>query len=515
MLKPNLKTKQDSFSPTEEQQICIDVSKTGKNIAIHAGAGCTKTSTLEMIARNLKHKSILYIAFNKSVAEEAQKRFPSNTVCKTIHSIAYDKIVRKTGFAKWGRIIGYWDRKAIQDLISNPFIDASSIIEILTGFCQSAEKDIYSFYEKTYPFSENDTIISVASTIWGTISNPKGNFKITHDVYLKLFQLSNPDLSEYDVIMLDEFQDTNPVCLDIFLSQKENGVQLIAVGDEAQAIYSWRGAVNAFDYISNESWEHLTLSESFRFGKNIEEIANQILYSMNSKLILKGRGVNNENSKSEAILVRNNSTLFDYLLHCADNNKKVLVIADLKDLWSKLWTAFWMRKSRDENKTDYGKYPDPYIKGFGTWKELCNSSEPEAKKIVKILTKTNDVSFGEFTGLIAAQKKVDSCIVVDENLERPDVVLVSGHKSKGLEWDYITIADDFIPYFNPKNEDIEETWNKFVEEQGLNLLYVAVTRAKKDIFCSKHLTRFISCISEAKHCNFYNLSSLLSEMYES
>ncbi|APS68750.1 hypothetical protein AVI55_16905 (plasmid) [Piscirickettsia salmonis] len=42
---------------------------------------------------------------------------------------------------------------------------------------------------------------------------------ITHDGYLKLYQLSKPILNQYDFIMLDEAQDANPAILDIFERQ--------------------------------------------------------------------------------------------------------------------------------------------------------------------------------------------------------------------------------------------------------------------------------------------------------
>ena len=48
------------------------------------------------------------------------------------------------------------------------------------------------------------------------------NFPCSHDTYLKLYQLSGPDLSaQYDIIAIDEFQDTVPVLEDIVMKQKK------------------------------------------------------------------------------------------------------------------------------------------------------------------------------------------------------------------------------------------------------------------------------------------------------
>ena len=62
----------------------------------------------------------------------------------------------------------------------------------------------------------------------------------THDVYLKLYQLSKPSIQGYDYIMLDEAQDANPSILDILSHQQ---IQRIYVGDKNQQIYEFRGTI--------------------------------------------------------------------------------------------------------------------------------------------------------------------------------------------------------------------------------------------------------------------------------
>jgi excinuclease UvrABC helicase subunit UvrB len=94
----------NNFQMTDEQKEILSLSKEEKDIAIQALAGCTKTSTLKFIAeRNMKDS--LYIAFNKVIATEAEKEFPAWVKCKTIHSLAYGKIVKGTGFARLAGVI--------------------------------------------------------------------------------------------------------------------------------------------------------------------------------------------------------------------------------------------------------------------------------------------------------------------------------------------------------------------------------------------------------------------------
>lgn len=81
------------LKPTPEQEVARDLSCTGQHLKINAFAGAGKTSTLEFIANANFNKRILYLAFNKSIAEESSKRFPFNVTCKTSHSLAYGAIV--------------------------------------------------------------------------------------------------------------------------------------------------------------------------------------------------------------------------------------------------------------------------------------------------------------------------------------------------------------------------------------------------------------------------------------
>jgi hypothetical protein len=60
-------------------------------IVVEAGAGCAKTSSLDLYARSHPGDEMLYLAFNKSVKEEATKRFPRNVRCQTTHGAAYGR----------------------------------------------------------------------------------------------------------------------------------------------------------------------------------------------------------------------------------------------------------------------------------------------------------------------------------------------------------------------------------------------------------------------------------------
>lgn len=91
-----------SLKPLDLQMLKVNdgsFSVRGLNVISESSALCVagtgKTTTLVKFAEQRPHLRFLYVAFNKSVAREAQRRFPSNVDCKTVHSLAYSCVGRR------------------------------------------------------------------------------------------------------------------------------------------------------------------------------------------------------------------------------------------------------------------------------------------------------------------------------------------------------------------------------------------------------------------------------------
>lgn len=238
---------------TAEQQAIMG---TEGNIKINAVAGSGKTTTIIEYARTRPQgSSILYLAFNKAVKLEAAKKFAAKDLhhvkVETAHSLAYRHVVYQHQYEV--RQQGYRTHEIAEllDLKGNgekhaAFIVASHINKFITYFCNSrAEKvqqlnylDVVSdpkakvFVKTMYPYIEQQTRQLLARM-------DRGDIAITHDFYLKKFQLKNPKLP-FDYILFDEAQDASAAMLDIFLKQTATKV---IVGDTHQQIYGWRYAV--------------------------------------------------------------------------------------------------------------------------------------------------------------------------------------------------------------------------------------------------------------------------------
>ena len=348
----------------------------------------------------------------------------------------------------------------------------SNVQELIREFCQSSYFILRLFvleYMKgnlEFDSEMEKEYIDMADHLWKSMTDKKANWKISHDIYLKLFQLSKPDLSsKYKLILLDEMQDSNPVTLDIFYRQ-QGKVQLIGVGDKYQGIYAWRGAVDAMLSVP-EGFITKYLSTNFRFNQDLADQANHILSYMGEEKGITGRG-NLTEITSKAVLVRNNSTLFNFLIQAANEGKKVFAIADLKDLFSQMYTAASLLSCKKGEKPKFGPYPHKKIAAYYTWKELVTDKSPDVRKIANLVAKCKP-------NVHVAITKAKSCLV--ENEELANITLVTGHKSKGREWDEVTLSNDFLPVVGEYNT-IEEKIGEFISEQGMNLCYVAITRAR-------------------------------------
>jgi hypothetical protein len=71
------------LEPVEEQQHALRLFQTGESIRIDAYAGTGKTTTLRLLANSTPRRG-LYLAFNRSIASDAQSRFPLRFIVRRV-----------------------------------------------------------------------------------------------------------------------------------------------------------------------------------------------------------------------------------------------------------------------------------------------------------------------------------------------------------------------------------------------------------------------------------------------
>jgi superfamily I DNA/RNA helicase len=486
-----------SLQKTEEQIKIIQASKTHPKLKINAAAGSGKTSTLVMVSEENPVKS-LYLAFNKNMAEEAAQRFPAHVEVRTTHSLAYKtcgvviahKLRRPAGGYKnvcgTGSEIARHFKLAPFVVTNDKSISAiamgNAVKRTLANFEYSADREVMkkhvSYVEcekvsKVGTFDRikyADRILRYAQQLWEMRINPNNDVLATHDTYLKLYQLSDPDLSFYKIIYLDESQDSNECVLDVLLKQEG---RVVLVGDARQAIYGWRGAVNAMERVK---WPELKLTKSFRFGQEVADIANKVLLNDAGVVDMDIRGFEKmdtkvlmENPNEEYTWIfRTNAEMLATAVELILENRDINIQADISDYISLVESVLALRDDKKKNVKHIDVIP------FDTWNELAqdveHSSSGELKRVYK---------------QVLEGKAYQVVNVLKQYVPTPNakIRLISGHKSKGLEFDHVVLAHDFKGY----ETDDQGNYLGFSNPQEQNLLYVAATRAKKSLTVNQQI----------------------------
>lgn len=485
---------------TQEQKSIIN--STG-NIKINAVAGSGKTTTVIEYAKTRPANSrILYLAFNKSVKLEAIKKFQqqglTNVTVETAHSLAYKYIVFQSNYKI--RAQGYKTNE-IAELLNlqgneekhTEYIIANHINKFITYFCNSDQLKVQDLnYLDT--ISDPNARIFVTTFYKYILSQTrlllskmdKGEIEITHDFYLKKFQISNPKLP-FDYILFDEGQDASPAMLDVFF--KQNATKVI-VGDTHQQIYGWRFAVNSLEKADFETHH---LSTSFRFSQDIADLAMSVLkfkkHINNPQSIwIDGKGESSE-IKTKAILARTNLGLLLKAIEYVTEKKNVKHIYFEGNINSYTYadegaSLYDVLNLKNENRH---LIKDKLIKAMKNLKELED-----------YIGKTEDLQLGMMVEIVKEYgnkipkiiKTIKDKHVDGDEKEKAEMIFSTVHRCKGMEYDSVRLVEDFVSEETleklKKDKKPEEiNFTKLNEE--INLLYVAVTRAKSKLHIPESL----------------------------
>jgi hypothetical protein len=461
------------FEPTQEQVAIVEASLTGGSMVVEAGAGAAKTTSLELISRaKPKYESGVYVAYNRAIAGDAKAKFPKNTQCATAHSFAFRSVGVKFKHRLNGPRVTAKQTAAIlgvnggvsfgDDANFGPVKLALLAMGTVTKFCYSDDAQLTSRHVPFVPGTEKffhelaEIVTPYALKAWDDLIREDGRLRFQHDVYLKLWALSNPTLPG-DFVLLDEAQDANPVIEGVV---KRQDAQIIMVGDTAQQIYAWRGAQDAMGRFNAD--HRLTLSQSFRFGQAVADEANKWLELLNAPLRLKGF----DKIKSEivtldspkAILCRTNAQVVAEALHAQQAEKTVAIVGGTTEI------KMFAEAARDLMSGQGTSHPD--LTAFKSWGDVQEYVQDDAGSDLKVFVNLID-NYGVQTVMDVADKAVDEKFA--------NIIVSTAHKSKGREWSSVKIAADFR---EPVNEDGTPADPVKAE---CNLAYVSVTRAKDQL----------------------------------
>ena len=290
-----------------EEQLRVVKSEPGPAIVV-AGAGSGKTRVITYrvayLLNDLKMRErIILLTFTNKAAREMLSRvggiFPSYYQIVwggTFHHIAVRYLRRfaeKLGFKSNFAILDNEDSKELIDLSMDElsikrdsFVQSNVLLDIY-GLTINTLKSVEDIIFEKRPYLTR--YVEEISRIFIRYNQKKESSNLMDfDDILKYFYIllsQNQDVkkeivNEIGYVLVDEFQDTSPIQAEIsyLLASRDN--HIMVVGDDAQSIYSFRGASidNMLEFPKRfKDAQIFHLNSNYRSTKNILSIAQDVI----------------------------------------------------------------------------------------------------------------------------------------------------------------------------------------------------------------------------------------------
>jgi DNA helicase-2/ATP-dependent DNA helicase PcrA len=261
----------DYAAELNEQQLAAVTAPPGPILVI-AGAGSGKTRTLTyrvayLLENGIDPRNILLLTFTNKAAREMVNRVASFLPMDasglwggTFHSIG-NRILRRHGSAL-GYSSGFtiMDREDQKDLINSVAASAGidpkeirfpkgDVLAEIFSLAVNTELPLEALLAEKFPYFL--PLLDKIQDVWERYEKKK---KATNSVdfddllqkTLFMFQqherIAEIYRKQFQFILVDEYQDTNKIQADLVDLLARDHRNLMVVGDDAQSIYSWRGA---------------------------------------------------------------------------------------------------------------------------------------------------------------------------------------------------------------------------------------------------------------------------------
>lgn len=259
---------QESLNEAQLKAVCFEEGP----LLVIAGAGSGKTQTLtcrvaRLVNEGILPDSILLLTFTRKAAQEMLQRAAHllDNRCEkvsggTFHSFAnavLRKYAERIGFDSGFSILDRPDAEALIGILRKETASVSRYRSfpqkhtLLNIFSKSVNKSSSIEDVVFYDYPHLASYLEVIAEVYKKYKKHKEDhhFMDYDDLLVHLCHLLKNDVgirdrisSQYQYIMVDEYQDTNRIQADLVKLLSEKNKNIMVVGDDSQSIYSFRGA---------------------------------------------------------------------------------------------------------------------------------------------------------------------------------------------------------------------------------------------------------------------------------
>lgn len=477
------------WSPYQENIFDWIVDGSG-NAIIRAVAGSGKSNTLvecvKLIKIGLSH---IFLAFNKAIAEELVKR---GVNARTFHSLCCSIVMRHV---KANKVTQNKLRILVEENLGDKEVSLygsficklvsmgkNAGIDALIRDTPEAWMDLVDHHDLELEH-ENATMeraIKLASCLLRA-SNESNMVDFDDMLYVAVRE--GLALPKFDWVFGDEMQDTNAIQRAILRKIMKDDTRFVGVGDEAQAIYGFRGAdSDSMKLLADEfNCKTLPLTVSYRCPVSVVKYAQtwvkEIEHAPNAPEGSVSHLGQNWNTKDFAIgdlvVCRTTKPLICAAYTMLKNHQPVTIMG--KEIGKGLISLIERMNARGiESLT--AKLNDYTTREV----EKCKAKKQEAKG--EAIQDKTDAILTVIDGMKETNRTIPALIDIIETLfaSKTDcTTLATIHKAKGLE------AKKVFWLTPAKCRQPTQDWQ--IQEEN-HLCYVAVTRAMQELVCISEKT---------------------------
>lgn len=442
-----------------------------KNMIINADAGSGKTTVLFELIKRIQPKNALMLSFNRDIANANIARAKKMGVAvniNTFHSYAYTTFPKKKNIntAKvWGIVETYAKKHGFDYEVRNKLFSLATRLRGI-GYVLNADSQDAKVSDIVHLFVSK-----------GDLKRYGEHLKKIGDLCDKAHSIDFDDMCDYpvrygyiknsniDLLLVDELQDLNVQQLNIVRRIAEaNDCQFIGVGDSKQAIFGFRGAINAIESLSDLAEETYTLSTTYRCPERVMKFVNTNIEESNGVAFNTGGNVKKIKGVS-----------LDDILIGIMNHKPNVIISQKNSVLLTVWATLF-------NQDIYSSLKGtPIIRGlFNLLSTIKTYNFNQFKRTLNAIVEDKDAERSELAkGLLSLIKilKVYDRHHLMEILEEmaeidADLALETVHSFKGREAPVVAVICD---WFTDRTNQIE------------NVKYVAYTRCLETLIVAKVL----------------------------
>lgn len=488
-----------SFKPSVQQEAYFNwIQNESGSCILEAVAGSGKTTTIVNGLEFMTGKIFLG-AFNKLMADELQERtsiYP-NVKASTFHSAGFTSLRSAYGKQFELKIDEKKTRKIADSVVEKrpdlkPLVGAVLKIVSLaknSGFGAvvpmgdtRAWQEMIDHYDLDSDLPEDarlDQIIPFAQVVLTKSNRDLNTIDFDDMVYLPIEKKTR--MFQYDWVLIDEAQDTNVTRRTLAQKMLKPSGRLVAVGDPYQAIFGFTGADNnSLELIARDfKAKRLPLSVTYRCPKLIVAHARKWVSHITAA-----------DHSADGVLAE---------LECEKLYSKVEIGDAIICRFNKylVKTTFALIRRGVPAKMEGRKIGEGLVQLCDRWKcknlyDLRDKLEAYCEKeTTKAQEKEQDDKVARIQDQVetmyvlidrAEEMKLRSVEelkqmilgLFEDGVSKKCVALMSIHKSKGLEFDRV--------YYLGREELHARASQPWMEDQERNLTYVAITRAKKELY---------------------------------